>query len=284
MDNSWDEVSLDVSMLALRCLYFAYYFEFYRTMEKGIFQFDIQIPLHPLLPVHRCMKYFKYLSLEETECHAKFDMVEDIQSIVYFSSFFECHFLFAYICKRGLNNLDEIAEILKVVAYTGSEHNQHMTKLLWFTADFLERRSVQSILDDMCIQGRIDPEYENYSSYRSDIVREEIEVKLGYHDQILEDVRYNCATCSEEHTATRVPLDVSVSRMGCCDGATNCICYTNFLFKSFLSNTELPRCKECGIKWWHGKPTCGQLMIKWTKRKYKRLRKRNLKNMISFFC
>ena len=279
-------LSLDVSLLAMRCLYFVYYFEFYLAMQRGIFQIDVQIPSHPLLPVSRCISYLEHLSLPDAECHSCFDQVQDIESIVYFSSFFQSHFLFKYLLHRGLANLHEIPEILKVVAYAGVEQNKHMRKLLWFTAEFVDRVSVQSILDEMCPSQVPRVAFQNYSAYSCTFLREEILAKKTYHEYEPQDIIFECAACGEQHSVTRDPIDISVSRMGCCAAPVNCICYTNLLFRSFLSNTktELPQCRECGTRWWHGKITCGKYMRRWIRKRYHKLRKRSVRDRESFFC
>ena len=280
----WTRAILDVSLLAERCLYFANYFDFYHAIHRCLFHLELQIPDHPLLSTEMCILFLTYLSLSDVECYAMFDKVQQIESIVFFSSFFQCHFLFKYIYKRGVNNLHQIPEILKAVSYTKCGNEMYMSKLLWFTADFTERVSVQSLLDDMYYDPVLPYPNNIYSSYDSSKIREEIEHKLALHQYDTDELSYMCAACGERHMATIIPYDVSVSRMSCCNAPVNCICYTNFLYRSYVHQTNFIRCKDCGIKWWLGKPACGKPMLKWIRKRYKKLRKRFIKDRYSFFC
>ena len=280
------QVPIDVSLLVLRCLYFAMYFEFYDNTESDIEYLSIQIPFHPLMTIPQCISYLTYLSFEEKACYKMFDKIKDIESIVFFSSFFQSNFLFKYIYKRGLKNVDEVAEILKVALYTGSDSNKYIKKLLYFTADFLHRPSVQSVLDDMCCHTtRAIHPHQSYNSYRTDVIYNDMEDKMFLHEYQRETLSYKCAVCGKRHTASRIPRDNAVVYMDCCGSPACCICYTNFRFRSFFKKDgKMMRCRDCGMRWTIGKPSCGSILIRWQKKKYRKMRTELFEDRISFFC
>ena len=273
---------LDITLLAERCLYFTYYFAFYAMTNKSIEQLDIEIPFHPLMTIHQCARYLAYLSIDKESCYTHFDNVKDIESIVYFATFFQSRFLFKYIYRRGVKNVSQIGRIFKVFVYTGSEKNAATQRLLWFAADFLERRSVQSIIDSVRCEKMAEF---SYNSYTDEILKKEVEKQLGMHEYMMETMRYWCAACGKKHVVDRRPHDVSISYTECCGSPCNCVCYTRFRFRTYYrSSGRTIHCKECGMKWYLGKPCCGKDFSRWQRKRYRSIRRDFFQDRISYYC